>query len=169
MIAAWIFGIGGLLANFLIYQQTSRKRLLQVKRVADCLWTVHYGMLAAWSGAAICAIGILRESVFLNENKKWAKGKRWLIVFLILSALSAMMTWKNIFSILPSLASLLSIFSFWRGNPTVTRIMAFPISACFMTYNVICGSYVGILNEVIVLSSAVIGIIRALSKFKKSL
>ena len=160
MIAAWLFGIGGILANFLIYQQKSRKNLLTVKLIADCVWTTHYALLGAWSGAGICAVGIIRESVFLNENKKWASGKRWLIVFLLLSVASATITWKNIFSLFPTLAATLTVFSFWHGDPRLTKILAFPISICFLTYNISCLSYVGVLNEAVVLTSALVGLIR---------
>ena len=167
MIAAWLFGIGGIAANFLIYQQNDRKRLLLVKLVANGLWTLHYALLGAWSGAGICAIGVLRESVFLNERQRQAHGKRWLIVFLLLSIACAALTWKNGFSILPTVASALSVFSFWYGDPVLTKRLSFPISLCFMTYNIACLSYVGILNEVIVLISAVIGLCRSRHKRSK--
>ena len=160
IIASWIFGILGIVCNFLIYQQPTRRRLLSVKLSADTVWTLHYLSLFAFSGAGVCAIGILRETVFLNEKRKWAQGKRWLLLFLLLSILSAILTWKNNFSILPTLASALSVFSFWKGDPHLTRLLSFPISACFLTYNISCGSYLGILNEIIVLSATVIALVR---------
>lgn len=160
IIFVWVFGVGGVFANFMIYQQTSRKKLLLNKLIADCLWTLHYISLGAVSGAFVCAIGILREFVFLNKRKKWAQGKRWLMLFLLLSILSAVLTWKNGFSVLPTIASILSVFSFWKGNPTWTKILSFPISVCFMTYNIFSLSYAGIINEILVLISTAIGIIR---------
>ncbi|MBQ6823062.1 MAG: YgjV family protein [Clostridia bacterium] len=160
IIFVWVFGVGGVFANFMIYQQTSRKKLLLNKLIADCLWTLHYISLGAVSGAFVCAIGILREFVFLNKRKKWAQGKRWLMLFLLLSILSAVLTWKNGFSVLPTIASILSVFSFWKGDPTWTKILSFPISVCFMTYNIFSLSYAGIINEVLVLISTAIGIIR---------
>ena len=156
----WAFGIGGMVSNFLIYQQNGRKKLLAVKLCSDVLWAIHYGLLAAWSGAAICVIGIIRETVFLNQEKKWAKGKQWLLVFLLLSILSAVVTWKNIGSMLPAIGSALAVFSFWRGNPKLTRILAFPISICYLIYNILCRSYVGIVNEVIIQISSAIGLVR---------
>ena len=164
IVAAWIFGGLGVLFNALIYQQTSRKRILSTKRIADCLWTAHYVFLSAFSGAGICAIGILRETVFLKEDKKWAQGKRWLIFFLLLSIISAILTWKNAFSILPTAAAALSVFSFWKGDPKLTKILSYPISACFMIYNLTCLSYMGIVNEMIVLVSTTVGLIRILKK-----
>ncbi|MBQ8345192.1 MAG: YgjV family protein [Clostridia bacterium] len=158
-VAAWIFGIGGVVANFVIYQQKSRTGCLIAKLVADCLWTLHYGCLGAMSGAAICAIGIVRETVFLNHHRRWAKGKGWLLVFLLIGVVSAVLTWKNGFSLFPALASALSVFSFWRGNPNLTRLLSFPISGCFILYNLSCLSYMGLVNEAAVLLSSLIGLL----------
>lgn len=165
---AWIFGALGVLANFLIYQMQSRKAMLRTKLAADCVWSAHYALLGAWSGAAVCAIGIIRETVFLNQEKKWAKGKFWLLLFLLLGILAAILTWKNPFSILPTLASALSIFSFWKGDPKLTKLLSFPISACFMTYNITCLSYMGMVNELFVLTSTVIAVIRMYKAAKAS-
>ena len=155
-----IFGTVGILFNFAIYQQKTRKALLRAKLVANCFWTLHYGFLSAWSGAAICSIGILRESIFLNNHRKWAKTKLWLLVFVLLSIISAILTWKNPYSLLPSVASVLSVYSFWKGNPTLTKILSLPISTCFLIYNIVFGSYIGIINEIFVLTSTILALIK---------
>ena len=167
MWAVFLFGIGGILFNFAIYQQKTRKNLLCTKLIADCLWSLHYAFLGAWSGAAICSIGILRESIFLNERHKWAQGKRWLLLFGALSVLSAVITWKNLFSVLPTVASILSVYSFWKGDPKRTKILSLPISACFMTYNIVLGSYIGIINEIFVLISTIIALMKIYHTSKK--
>lgn len=155
-----VFGIIGILFNFAIYQQKTRKNLLLTKLIANCFWTLHYAFLSAWSGAAICCIGVLRESIFLNNHRKWAKSKLWLLLFVLLSIVSALLTWKNPYSILPSVASVLSVYSFWKGNPTVTKLLSLPISTCFLTYNIVFGSFIGIANEIFVLTSTVIALIK---------
>ena len=110
---------------------------------------------------------MIRETVFLNEDKKWAQGKRWLVLFWVLGIVSAIVTWKNWFSILPAMASALSIFSFWKGEPKLTKILAFPISACFMLYNIACLSYMGIANEIFVLISTTVGLLRSMRENAK--
>lgn len=159
-VVAWILGAGGMLANFLIFQQTTRKRLLTVKLLSDFFWAMHYSFLGAWSGAAVGAIGMIRETVFLNADKKWAQGKRWLLLFLGLGVVSVIVTWKNGFSVLPAIASSLSIFSFWKGDPKLTKLLAYPISGCFIIYDIVCRSYVGIMSEAIVLISTSVGLFR---------
>ena len=155
-----IFGAFGIAANVIIYQQKNGKKLLLWKLLSDILWMAQYLSLSAFSGAAIAAIGIIRESVFLNQNKKWAQSKGWLLLFLALSIASAVFTWKSVFSILPAFASVLSVFSFWKNKPALARNLAFPISASMLTYDVFCGSYLGIANEIFTLVSAFIGVLR---------
>ena len=153
---AWIFGIGGIVANILIFQQKNRKNLLRTKLLADISWTIHYSFLSAWSGAAVCGIGIIRESVFLQKPRKWANSPLWLILFFLCSLVSAVLTWKSPFSILPAVASMLSILSFWIGKPKLSRWLQIPISLSFFTYNVTVFSVTGIINELLTMISIAI-------------
>jgi hypothetical protein len=58
------------------------------------------------------------------------------------------------------LGSMLSIVSFWIGEPKVSRIMAFPISGCMLIYGVSNGSVAVLINEVLVMVSSAIGIMK---------
>ena len=153
-------GVLGIAANMIIYQQKKGKNLLLFKLVSDFLWFAHYFLLGAYSGAAIAVIGIFRESVFINQDKKWAKGRYWLIIFIICSMVSSIFTWKSIFSLLPAIGSVISVISFWKNNPKLARFLALAISACMMTYDIVCGSYMGIANEIFTICSALLGIFR---------
>ena len=162
-----IFGFIGVASTIFIYQQKSRKGLLVSKLISDVFWLAHYALLGAYSGAASAIIALTRELVFINRDKKWAKSRWWLVLFLVLSALSAVVTWKNAFSLLPAAASALSVISFWIGSPCLARIFSFPISASMLSYDIVCSSTAGIINEVLALSSSVVGILRHDIKHKK--
>lgn len=158
---AMIMGALGIVANVLIYQQKTGKKLLVYKLISDVLWALHYALLGAWAGMAVAAIGIGRETVFFHQDKKWAKGGWWLLFFLVCAWLSSALTWQSAFSILPATASTLSVISFWRNQPSLSRALAFPISACMLTYDITCLSYMGMANEIFTLTSALIGVIAA--------
>jgi hypothetical protein len=155
-----LVGILAIAVNIIIYQQKKKNRLLLFKLISDFLWFLHYLLLGAYSGAAVAAIGIFRETVFINQDKKWAKGNYWLLIFIACSIFSSIFSWKGIFSLLPAIASVLSVISFWRSNPKLTRFLALAISACMFTYDVICGSYMGMANEIFTTASAIFGILR---------
>lgn len=155
-----VFGALGVAANILIYQLKSGKKILLSKLVSDFFWVLHYVCLAAFSGAAIAGIGFIRDGVFLHQDKKWAQSKLWLWLFLVLSVVSAFITWKSAFSLLPAIASVILIYSLWKNTPMLVCILAFPISACMLAYNIYCGSYFGIANEILTLISAFVGVIK---------
>lgn len=157
---AFIVGALGVGANVFIYQQKGSKQLLLAKFVSDILWAMHYLLLNAYSAMAVAIIGIFRESIFMNQHRKWARSKWWLVFFLVCSVTSAVFTWKSVFSILPAVGSVLSVISFWRNQPNLTRYLAFPISLCMLIYDVTCYSYAGIINEIFTLVSATVGVIR---------
>ena len=155
-----VFGILGICSTVLIYQQKTRKGLVLSKLLSDVIWFLYYFSLMAYSGAAIALIGMLRELVFVNKEKKWAKHPLWLVLFLTLSFGCAYFTWKNAFSLLPCIASAVSVISFWIGNPKLSRIMSYPISACMLTYDIACVAVLGIINELFTVISSIVGAIR---------
>ena len=81
-------------------------------------------------------------------------------VFIIISIICTVLTWKNLFCIFTCVASILSVISFYIGIPKVSRILSFPISGCMLTYDIANFSIAGIINEIMSLTSSFIGYIR---------
>lgn len=158
-IYAWLSGILGITANVIIYQQKNGKQVLIYKLISDFIWAYHYYTLDAYSGMAVAMVGVLREIVFLTQQKNKVS-KIWLIIFIGIAVICAFFTWKGVISILPAAASILSVISFWKANPEFTRIIAYPISICMLTYDIVYKSYTGITNEILTLISSTIGILR---------
>ncbi len=170
-ILSWIIGGVAVLINMLIYQQKGRKNLLYYKLASDVVWALYYLSAFAYPAMAIAIIGIFREIVFVNKEKKWAKSKLWFVFFILVSIGSAALTWKNAFSILPAAASILSVIGFWIGNPTVSRIMALPISGCMGIYDVTNPAgvlYLGLANEAMTVVSVIIFVVRESVKRSKT-
>ena len=155
-----IFGALGIASTILIYQQKTRTGLILSKLLSDVIWFLHYFLLSAYSGAAIAVIGIFREIIFVNKDKKFTKHPFWLYFFLAISFGCAYFTWKGVFSILPCIASAVSVISFWIGKPGLSRLLSYPISACMLTYDIFIGSLMGIINELFTVTSSVIGYLR---------
>ena len=155
-----ILGFIGVGLNAIVYQQKKRERLLIFKWISDWVWMFHYGLMYNFSGAAVAAIGIARESTFLVTDRKGIDRRPFLLVFLGCACFSVWLTWGGWFSVLPATASFLSVISFWQQKPRISRFLAIPISACMVTYSTIVGSWAGITNEVFTVISTILGIIR---------
>lgn len=163
----YFFGGLGVIANMLIYWQKNGQRLLIFKLISDVIWAIHYLLLNAHAAATIAVIGIFREFVFYNKGKKWAKSKLWLVFFVALSIVLALITQKSIYAFLPATASVLSVICFWQKNPALSRIMVYPISLCMLIYDLTCQSYAGIVNEAFTMLSTTFALIH-LTKLKEN-
>ena len=158
-----LVGFLGIIDSVIIYQQKTRKGLLIAKLVGDVLWGASYFLLGSIGGGAICVIAVFRELVFMNRGKhKWADGVVWLIVFAGLALSSMIYSWESdgVWCVFTSAASAVSVYGFWNGSPKLSRILRFPISACMLTYDVVSGAVMAIVNEIFSLVSTVVGIIR---------
>lgn len=144
----------------LIYQQKSKKGLLLYKGCSDLLWITHYLIIGGYTGAAVTGVALVREILFFKNDLHDKKGKLVLMCFLCAAAVCAWITWSSIYSLLAMVASMMSVVSFWLGNPRITRILAFPIAGCMLTYGCINGSVAVMINETLIILSSLIGLIR---------
>lgn len=160
---AWISEIIGwiaIIASVLIYQQKTEKNLLLCKGITDAVWITHYVTIGGYTGAAVSAVALIRELVLSYNARRGVKSKGILLVFLLASLVCTAITWQGVFSILPAVASLLSVVSFWIGNPRILRLMSFPISACMLLYGNHNGSTTVVINESLIMLSSLLGLIR---------
>ena len=154
---SYIFGFLGICSTVIIYQQKSRRTLLISKLISDLIWFLHYFFLEAYSGAAIAVLGAVRELVFVNREKRLCMSRLWLPFFIVASIICNILTWQNIFSSFTLVASCISVIGFFIGKPALSRLLSFPISVSMLTYDVACGSILGIANEFFALTSSFIG------------
>lgn len=165
IIFAYIFGIGAMIALFSIYQQSSRKKLIVSKLIADVCWVIHYLCLGAYGGAIPNFVGIFRELVFVNrENKKWANLTLWPFVFIIANLLLGLRTFAAPINLLPILGSAFVTIALWLKKPILTKIMSFPVSTAFLIYDIFVGSIIGIISESISLISIIIALIKIIKE-----
>ena len=155
-----ILGGVGIIIAILLYQQKKRESLLAYKLTLDLIWLVHYVLIGAYSGAAVAAIAAFREIIFVKRDPKKSGSIIWLPIFISVAILTTVLTWKNAFSLFTMFASCIAVISFFIGNPKLSRILAFPVCGCMLTYDVACRSVAGVVNETVAILSSFVGIIR---------
>ncbi len=167
---AQIIGIGALLFVLLSFQKNSRYLILLFLIIAQILFTIHFGLLGAWTGAAMNGIAAFRTYIFnLRETKTWSNKPFWLYLFVVLFWVFGIVTWSGYFSILPILAMTIDSFAVWNKKTQYIRLLMLIPRPLWFVYNYTVVSYAGMITEIFVLFSIVIGIIRFdLSATKKS-
>ena len=157
--AAYIVGIIGIGLNLAIYQQNTSKKVLLVKLISNVAWALYYFFSKAYMGMCVACVGIARETTFINVNRKGKVGVMCLGLFACVSVTCSILTWKSVYSILPAVASIVSVFGFYFAIPKLSRCLAIPIALCMGIYDISAAAWVGLANEIITITSAVVGII----------
>ena len=159
-ILAQLFGIGAITSSIIIYSRKDRRNLLRFKAIQDICWGIHYLLLACYSAAASSGICFTRSFVFYNSEKKWAKSRLWVVAYIAFYLVSAVMTWQNIFSILPACASCVSTVAFYRKNPAHTKALQIIASLITLSYNILQSHSLSVyLGVSLTISTSVISLI----------
>ena len=126
-ITAQIIGFVAMAVSIAIFWQRKRKNMLVMKLTTDVLWASHHMMIFNYTAAVTTAVAILREFVFYNYDKKWARSKWWSVVFSAVFAAAAVITWRDAYSIIPAISCILSTVAY--GSKSVMKIKVFAFLA----------------------------------------
>lgn len=155
-----IIGIAAMLFSVFSFQMNKHKHIMIMQILATTLFGLQYFLLGAYTGMAVDIVATLRGIVFYHRDKEWAKGNIWIAVFIILFILSGFLTWQGTSSLLMTSAMILNTFSFSCTKPKLVRSTILISSPLVLIYNILTGSIGGIINEVCVELSSIIGLLR---------
>lgn len=153
-------GVIGLFFAIISFQRNNNKSILGYQIMASMAFMIHFILLGAYTRAAMNLLGAGRNYVFYHREKLWACKKLWLYIFISLYIMVGLLTWNSNYSILPTIAMILSSVGLWIENSTYTRLIVFPSSPCWLIYNFHTASVAGMLTETFILLSLIIGIVR---------
>lgn len=163
-----ILGLVIAVISFFIYYAKTRSRILLSKLTTDVLNVIQQAMIGAYTGSFLNVIAIFREIVFYyRTQKKWASYKIWLFLFIVLMNVSPILTWAGPISLLPALGSSLAVVGFYLKNPTHTRIIALFAHGLWLVYTIATFNVGATLQNVILITSAICGLVRDFFAKKK--
>ena len=162
-------GMYGLLA--LSYYLKSRSKILIANFLGSILIAVALLLLEAYTGAAMALIAIIRNFIFLIDEKKNGKVDKIkskdvliLVVILLMIVLAAIPTFTSTLSLLPVLATSIFTFSIWQKKKIVYKVLGVPVSILWIVYSIYIATLFGIILEVIVLLFIISSLIQRKSK-----
>ena len=164
---AQLAGFTGTVLCFFMFVARKRRTILLCKLTCDIIWTFHYVLIGAYSGAALNILAIGRESVFYNKEKKWASSIFWLYFFVALTIGSSLLTWEGPLSLLPMIGSCCAVVSFWCTKPLHIRLLAIPAQVLWLIYGILHVSVPSVISNIIALTAIGIGIYRDLRGTKQ--
>lgn len=159
-VAAQIIGFIGAFTYFLVFQMKKRSSILAINILAGMIFVVHFSLIGAYTGAAMNVVCALRCTIYYFSDRKWAKSKAWLAVFIGVSVVLGVLTWGDIYSVFPLMAMVVTSISFWLKKESHIRLLTLPTQPGWMIYNIHNNSISGLLTDIVIFSSILIAIIR---------
>ena len=164
-----IQGIGaiGYTTIAISYFKKEKSQILFMQIFAYVFFVIHYYLLNGITGAICNLIGLFALITIYMFEKYKLKNKILVSTLLIILLLMVnIMTFQNIFSIFPMVASVIVIISFLEDNENDIRGIGILAAICWFVYAIVYKSYIAIIFEVITLINVVIAFLKNLSHKK---
>lgn len=159
-----IIGFAGTAVFFLSYQCRTNKNLFRVQFLSYLLYTIHLVLLGAITGGLSYIINTAR-SFCLGSNRKFLKSSVMCAILCALQIIAMIATWDGWISLLPVAANIATTVAGYSHNPLkLRRAGMFINSPLWIIYDIIVGSWAGILDEIVSEASMIISIVRFGSK-----
>lgn len=166
-------GIGGIAYTLLAlsYFKKEKRQILFIQIFAYIFFLLHYYLLNGITGAICNLIGLLALSTIYIFEKRTTKNKDTLlgivvVFFTVLMLVANIVTFQNIFSIFPMVASVIAIVSFLRKSENDIRGIGILVAICWLIYAIVYKSYISIIFEAITLIDVVIAFLKNLQNKK---
>lgn len=155
-----LIGFAGTAFYFLSYQCKSNKNLFRVQFVSYLLYTIHLFLLGAVTGALSYILNLVR-SLFLGSDSRKLQSNTACVILCVLQVLVAVFTWSGAISLLPVIANIATTIGGYTHSAKKIRLAGMLInSPLWIVYNVIVGSWAGILDEIVSEISMILSIVR---------
>jgi len=157
-----IQGIGfiGTILFFLSFQCKENKKLFRVQLLSYVFYTTHLIMLGAITGGLSYVLNLVR-SFCLGSDWEFAKSKKMCWIICALQFVVMGVTWDGWISTIPVAANIASTIGGYTHNGKKIRIAGmFFNSPLWIIYDIIVGSWAGILDEVVSEISMIVSVVR---------
>ena len=153
-------GFLGTILFFLSFQCRKNKNLFRVQFVSYLCYTTHLLLLGAITGGISYILNTVR-SFCLGSKHRFLKGKWMCGIICALQVITLLFTWDGWWSILPVAANIASTVGGYTYNARKIRVAGMFInSPLWILYDIIVGSWAGVLDELVSEASMILSIIR---------
>ena len=153
-------GIAGTVLFFLSDPCRQTNNLFRVQFVSYMCYTTHLLLLGAVTGGVSYLVNTVR-SFCLGSRYDFLKGKAMCAILCILQLAALALTWNNWWSILPVAANIAATLGGYTYNARKIRVAGMFInSPLWIVYDILVGSWAGILDEIVTEASMLLSIYR---------
>ena len=156
-----LIGFVGVAFFIISYQIRSNRALFWCQLMGCLVFCVQFILIGAYTGALSLIVTIIRNALLLKvDTWKWIKHKGTLAVLLALLVVITTFTWAGWISLLPFASVAVSSIGYWTNNAQKIRLSQLFASPCTLVYDIIIGSWGGVVCESFTLISIIVSIVR---------
>lgn len=156
MLIGQLLGLIGIALLVLVFQVNNRRTLLRLQITSCLVWAAYYFFVGAFTGGGLIMIGALRSYLFDKYRRhEWILG-----AMIVTFGIATLITWHDWTSIMALIAMTIATIAMWQKNPRHIRTISLFVTPFWLTYNILNGSYLGAVADLVTFSSIVIGIVR---------
>ena len=160
-------GFIGLIIQVFSMQCKAYDKVIYLTITAEFVFAVQLLMLGAYTGAATNFAACVCNFIYYLLNKKGKSTLPFQILFGAMFVAIGILTWQGALSVLVIIAKLVSTVSYGMKNTKFIRVGRLISMPLWLVYDIMSFSIGGALNDVLVITSTIIGIIR-LDRKKKN-
>lgn len=153
------------------YYAKDRKAVLTISFLSLIANGLAYAFLSAYTGLAMCFIALVRNIIFLIDEKKNGNSenisKKDIIILIILYIItigSTVFTYDGPLSLLSVVATMIYTYSVWQKKTNIYKLLGIPVGILWILYNIYVKSIFGIILESILLICSITGYILEVRK-----
>lgn len=155
-----ILGIIAIITGFITFQMRTKRQILLMQTSTGIIFCFHYLLIGALPGMAMNVVGVIRNIVYDYCARKGYSSKLVPIIFVIIQAVVAIMTWNAWYSVFILLGICINTYCMSLSDPQKVRVSIMVSSPMVLIYDTFALSIGGIVYESVAVASAVIGFIR---------
>ena len=156
------FGVLSTLCFIVSFQIKSNKGLYIIQSVANVFYGIQFYLLGAVGGLFNMGMQIVRNLLLCRKEEwKLLQHPAMAPLLCVPSLIYMIAAWSGPLDLLPFIAMTAGTFGYWTNSAKKLRVAElFCVAPAWMTYDLIERAYGGVLNELVILASIVISIIR---------
>ena len=158
---AQFFGIIAIIFNKAIVHFNTKEKMLITMIISNLAVALQFFLLNAITGGIVSLINVFR-CIVLYLFKKYDKKPSILVlvIFEVIVIISGIISWQNIWSILPIIATLTYTYAIWQDDVLKIKYVSLLVGLEWAIYSIIVRAYAGFIQEVMQVISSIVAVAR---------
>ncbi len=164
-ILAQVCGVIALILTVISVQFKTKEKIVMCFIWANTVVAIQYFLLGAITGAIVSIINAIRCIVFYIYKKKDMKPSiTVLLIFEIIAVISGIISWQNMWSLIPIIVTVIYTYGLWQDDIKIVRITTAIAGFGWAIYNIVVKAYIGALQSISQLISAIVSLYNSKNK-----